>query len=148
MSTRCNIVVKIKDKDKGLIKVFDPLLLNNNKEYLDKKYNEVNLNGNYISIYVHHDGYINGVGCNLYNYFNSYEKALNLCLIGDCSYIEKEIIGSYHTFYEEEWDITAPKKYDNEPECYEDFLYLYDNNQWLVKKKNSEWNVLAEHINQ
>lgn len=60
MSTRCNIYLKINNEDK-------------NKSFTDGD-NLLILKGNYVGIYCHHDGYIDGVGHKLINFYNTYEK--------------------------------------------------------------------------
>ena len=90
MSTTSTIYVKVRKEDKGkalkcdLSKVI--LNLDNSfkikKEEIERKITPIKLDKDYIRIYVHWNGYVDGVGRELLNNYD-YEKALNLILLGD-----------------------------------------------------------------
>ena len=66
------------------------------------------------SIYVHSDGYPDGVGHCLINNYNSYEKAIELFNFGDASYLGETI--DECSFYHRDWkrDQDKARMYKNE----------------------------------
>jgi hypothetical protein len=87
-------------------------------------------------IYVHSDGYPDGVGNCLLKHYNSYEKAKELVNKGSASYIAETI--EECKFYETEED--SFKTYNNEY-CFMydmrgdimiEYIYLFKNNKWVV----------------
>lgn len=149
MSTRSHISVKIKDEDINLIKKFDPALFPwiNSSNVLNKNYPDVELNGSYIKVYHHFDGYPNGLGNSLLNKYNSYELALNLCLGGDCSTIVGNNFLPYYGALDDEWKFVKPKILNNEPQLSEDYLYVFKNNKWYVSSLNEEEKELVYETN-
>lgn len=143
MSTRSHISVKIKDEDINLIKKFDPVLFPwiNSSNVLNKNYPDVELNGSYIKVYHHFDGYPDGLGNSLLNKYNSYELALNLCLGGDYSSIVGNNFLPYYGALDDEWKLVKPKVLNNEPQLIENYLYVFKNDKWYVssfKEKEKE----------
>jgi hypothetical protein len=57
-----------------------------------------------LQVYCHYDGYLEGVGKMLVEYYNTQEKVLQLICLGDISYLRKTI-GNKHSFDErvENW---------------------------------------------
>lgn len=84
MGTRAFISVRIKSEDKGRTLSFDKAKLPKNRKALfeDCIPQGVTLTDDYLTIYNHHDGYMDGVGSSLVADFNDYDKALNLVLMG------------------------------------------------------------------
>ena len=87
-------------------------------------------------IYVHSDGYPDGVGNCLLKHYNSYEKAKELVNKGSASFIDETI--EECKFYETEED--SFKTYNNEY-CFMydmrgdimiEYIYLFKNNKWVV----------------
>lgn len=136
MSTHCRIYLKLKREDKG--KIFKA-----NKSLFEIKYcnyetPSVKLDGNYISVYCHFDGYIKGVGESLIKYYNNYDIILNMLLFGDFSYISENIQPYYAWKEEENWDFVQPKL-SNEMNFSEEYNYLfnYETNKWYVSKNDT-----------
>ena len=96
-----------------------------------------------LSIYCHSDGYIEGNGICLQEYYNSQEKALEIIKQNDCSYLCSTIEESrfYNTWRNENTksvehpsiesclDYTFPKEGFNDIE----YLYIWMGTQWMVK---------------
>ena len=97
MATRSIIIIKVRPSDIGQDKKFSTEILGDvYSEIPDDEFSPVHITNEYLSIYCHFDGYINdGVGEALKTSFNTYEKALNLILGGDCSGIENDAIYQY-----------------------------------------------------
>lgn len=131
MSTRCNIYLKINDEDK-------------NKSFTNGD-NLLILKGNYVGIYCHHDGYIDGVGHKLINFYNTYEKALSLIVPGDCSSIH-ENGASYYTEYGDEYNSVKPKMSECFPDIKEDYLYVFFDGEWRVYTKTKYNGQLVREI--
>ena len=112
----------------------------------------VKLDGKYIGIYHHWDGYPEGVGDTLVKRFNTYEDALNLLLYGDESSINSSVCiipyilrgGGY-----KKAEDTPPHMYDRIPanlgvtHCAE-FVYLFKDGEWYFDtavgtKKRHNW---------
>lgn len=139
MATRSHIVVKINEEDKGKVMRFNTNIFEwlKEKKILDKEYKDIVLDGNYIKIYHHFDSHKNRLGRELLETYNSYDKALNLCLGGDCS----SIVGCYtpyYAIYDDDFEITRPKLSNEIPSLEEDYLYLFKDEKWFVKGKNDE----------
>ena len=85
MGTRAFISVRIKAEDKGKTLSFDKAKLPKNRKVLfeDCIPQGVTITDDYLTIYNHHDGHMDGVGSALVAGFNDYDKALNLVLMGD-----------------------------------------------------------------
>lgn len=152
MSTTSTIYVKVRKEDKGKALKCDlskiTLSFNNpfkiKKEEIERKITPIKLDKDYIRIYVHNDGYVDGVGRELLNNYD-YEKALNLILLGD----ESSIIGECkpyvgRTDYPEEWeDIKPMTMYDVEQD--EMFTYLLDDDdKWYVAEGNGEFEFVCD----
>lgn len=165
MSTRSNILVRIKTDDKSTTKKFNPSLVDSIFTNVDggmdndtcrakaeKNCKEVELNGDIIQIYHHWDGYPEGVGETLMGEYNTYEKALNLCLGGDIS----SCVDNNYTSYAvrgEDWKTIKPRMIDTDkPEeifdgIWIEYLYLFDGDKWLFAEMGeNEWKDLKEYL--
>jgi hypothetical protein len=115
-------------------------------------------------IYVHSDGYPDGVGHTLLSHYNTYDKAIKLFDYGDASSLDDTILGC--SFYSRDWARDDAEKknkaklYNNEYTYYNsfsgdihiEFIYLFKDGQWKVaemvckyhKVKNAikDWYVL------
>ena len=96
-------------------------------------------NGNYVSTYVHWDGYIEGVGKTLLNNYNEMSQAYDICRLGYISALmptkeetKKEAINNeppIHTYSNDQFE-----KY-LDTFCSIEWVYIYDESEekWLVK---------------
>ena len=168
MSTNAVIMVKINDSDNGkmlslkkdllpfpiLDKEVDYKLMFNKatKEDYEKAFKEVNMKafrnikliGNYIAIYHHWDGYPTALGRELLDNYNSYEKALNLMALGNCSSIMSGGFNGKPNFItpyalsnndKDPWNEEKPTFLNAATEWQEQYTYVFENNQWYVIKK-------------
>lgn len=119
MSTRSAIILKVRKEDLGKTVKFDkkklPIPLKNWKEKwsdesVKEKSKEVTLSHEYIGIYCHWDGYLEGVGVALKEYFTDYDAILNLIAGGDCSSIWYDGVKHYANRKGEEWKYIKPKQ--------------------------------------
>ena len=152
MSTTSTIYVKVRKEDKGKALKCDlskvSLNLNNSfrikVEEIERKITPIKLDKDYIRIYVHNDGYVDGVGYELLTNYD-YEKALNIILLGD----ESSIIGECkpyvgRTDYPEEWEDIKPMTMEN-VEQDEMFTYLLDDDdKWYVAEGNGEFELVSD----
>lgn len=149
MSTNSNIIVKVKKSDISSIALFDAKKLDVPEKSWDENNNGI-INGNekpveitneYIGIYCHWDGYLAGVGYALKEYFNTYEKALNLVLGGDLSYIDDDgNIMRYATRDGEDWDYIAPEQSDDPISlANQEYNYLFEDGKWKWLNDDGEW---------
>ena len=152
MSTTSTIYVKVRKEDKGKALKCDlsKITLSFNTpfnikvEEIERKITPIKLDKDYIRIYVHWDGYVDGVGYELLTNYD-YEKALNLILLGD----ESSIIGECtpyvgRTDFPEEWEDIKPMTLEN-VEQDEMFTYLLgDDDKWYVAKGNGEFELVSD----
>lgn len=135
MSTRSMIFVKVNEEDFGKVMTCDinklpnPIIDFNHPcvEYrihpkpLDKVL--------YLGIYCHFDGYPSGVGAELKTNFNTYEKALNLILLGACSTIITDI-RTYHNWRNEDLEIKSVQGVYPTIGDGIDYMYVFENGEW------------------
>lgn len=126
MSTRSNIAIILKEEDKA--RVFAKL--NKRLEESGDRFRYGMDNGNVLQIYCHYDGYLNGVGKELLNSFNSYDEALKLILKGDASYIEKGR-SKHYVGLGGDWRSNRPEQ-KTEPRRHEDYLYVFKDGNWKI----------------
>ena len=121
MSTRSAIILKVRKEDLGKKVKFDkkklPIPLKNWKdewgdESAKEKSKEITLSHEYIGIYCHWDGDLDGVGAVLKEYFTDYDAVLNLIAGGDCSSIWYDGVKHYANRKGEEWKYIAPKQHE------------------------------------
>ena len=120
MSTRSTISVKIPTKMIG-------------KVYENIHGHQVYLGGEYMVIYCHFDGYLDGVGEILQCYYDSFEKAFELILGGDISSIAESLEGcDYYVRRGESWENNKPAFSDKPPKRVEEYLYIFESGKWYV----------------
>lgn len=118
--------------------------------------------GSVTGIYCHWDGYLEGVGATLAQYYTDIDKVLKLIDMGDVSSLDKEI-GVQHPFSrfstdfsQEKWDdlygdmttfytrdrgekcpakdfVSAREFRSHYSDC--DYFYLFDGNEWTFAKR-------------
>ena len=142
MSTRCNIAVVVKESDRkrslNLINYakevgfdLDRINTEGKSVVLESIYDKaITLNDRKVlQIYCHFDGYPDGVGAQLIEYFNTYEEALALVLAGDTSYIDDRTTGAYAIH--EDYESNLPEALD-EPLQHNDYLYVWSDGEWKI----------------
>lgn len=121
MSTRSCIILKVRKEDLGKAVKFDkkklPIPFKNWKEEwgdesAKEKSKEVILSHEYIGIYCHWDGDLDGVGAVLKKYFTDYDAVLNLIAGGACSSIWYDGVKHYANRKGEEWKYIEPKQHE------------------------------------
>ena len=133
MATHCRIYVRINKEDFGKTLTADITKLpnpveENNYPCLPIKIHPHPLNDVlFLGIYCHFDGYPKGVGAELRNKFNTYEKALNLVLLGGVSHIINTI-KSYHNWRNEGVDIRTLQGVV--PTASDDYTYIFYDGEW------------------
>jgi hypothetical protein len=119
MSTRSAIILKVRKEDLGRTFRFDKELLsiplkNWKNEWCDEscieKSKDVTISCEYIGIYCHWDGDLDGVGAALKANFTDYDSILNLIIGGDCSYVSVDSVKHYANRKGEEWEYIKPKQ--------------------------------------
>lgn len=134
MSTRCNVCIKLHKEDLNKILPINKNSIKTNEEYP------------YMFIYIHHDGYISGVGSELYKNLITYEDVKNFILKGNRT--------SYETSYTEcgeDWESNKPRAVHSvDGEIPNDYFYLFDeDNEWYYKswsKQNEPWKLLKNEF--
>ena len=135
MSTRSTIWVKIKEEDYGKVLTADVSKLPNAMENFNYDCVPVKIHDHpskdlWLGIYCHWDGYPDGVGKELMEKFTTYEQALNLVLLGQCSYVI-DTICAYHNWRNE--PVRIFESQFERPACVEDFAYYFENGTWEVQ---------------
>ena len=143
MSTRCAVIIRVKDEHIGKTLKFSedslPCKLDDWGNQSDKsKSEEVTINKPYLGIYCHNDGYFDGVGSVLKELFKSYEHTLDLVLGGDCSIIWYNRVLRYADRKNEEWEYLQPKQGDTPFEVgdmigHNGYVYLFEDGMWKVQ---------------
>ena len=102
-------------------------------------------NGTILSIYVHSDGYPDGVGQGLIDNYKTYISAEKLFRYGDASYLGSTLkeCSFYHRDWQRDLD-KAPvhKNFESFKKFYSgdvfiEFVYLFKDGQWLVSDNYS-----------
>lgn len=99
------------------------------------------VDGKVRAIYVHSDGYPDGVGSCLINYYNDYEKAIKLVKKGGASYLGSTL--EECMFYGDEDDRAQdyPNEYcymyDMRGEAMIEYIYLWKDGHWSVSEMKS-----------
>lgn len=113
--------------------------------------------GKILSIYVHSDGYPDGVGQCLIDNYKTYISAEKLFRYGDASYLGSTL--KECSFYHRDWqrDLDPAHVHKNfesfktyyAGDVFIEFVYLYKDGQWLVSdnysKKELEFVPVKEH---
>lgn len=136
MSTRCNIIVRLRDEDLNKEIQAGP-----SYEYVLK----TNSTHPYLCIYIHNDGYLKGVGQHILDNLDTYEKTLRFVLNGDMSSFDDPYIKYKGELWfkhnEPEQLTTIPKK------IREDYCYVYEDGEWTYKYKFDEkWKSLRDTL--
>ena len=97
------------------------------------------------AIYVHSDGYPNGVGHCLLTYYNSFKKAKELFQFGNASSLGDTL--KECSFYTRDWgrDEEKARQYNNEwcflselsGDIFIEYVYLFKKNEWFVSSQES-----------
>lgn len=122
MATRSNIAIILKEEDKA--RVFAEL--NKRLAEAGDRFRYGLDNGNVLQIYCHWDGYPGGVGQDLIDDFNSYDKALELILEGDHSTPYEPYAGRG-----ESWVSNRPDQKEK-PKCEQAYLYVFKDGAWKL----------------
>ena len=125
MSTRSNIIVKVRKEDIGKYVMFSKkrlgVELSDWDIYGDTSEKEkavpVKLRKNYIGVYCHCDGYPDGLGKVLLEKFNSYDSVLNLVAGGSCSSVWFDMVRRYANRKGEAWKHIQPPTTSNLSVC-------------------------------
>ena len=113
--------------------------------------------GSILSIYVHSDGYPDGVGQCLIDSYKTYISAEKLFRYGDASYLGSTL--KECSFYHRDWKRDLDKAHVHKNfesfkkyyagDVFIEFVYLYKNGQWLVSdnysKPELEFVPVTEH---
>jgi hypothetical protein len=128
MATRARIIAEIPNEMKG--KTFS---FKNDKDYKYRTPDTTIPNdAKYVSVYVHWDGYEDGVGKELLNDYTNFNDIMeNIMCGGDCSCIGTP----YHAWRNEDFDDTKPNFTRTLDDIYEEeYNYLFTvENKWYVK---------------
>lgn len=163
MATRSFIRVILKEEDRNREMYFDPTLIENESDEYTFSRNEwgneqlsidlglwehVNPEGaEALRIYHHWDGYPEGVGDTLIHRFNTYEKALNLVLGGDCSTINGKY-SPYALRRSEDWESIKPTPIEEKKGIDEEYDYMFKDGKWYVRamygRKLKHWTLVEE----
>ena len=114
-------------------------------------------NGTILSIYVHSDGYPDGVGQCLIDNYETYGSSLRLFEYGDASYLGSTL--KECSFYHRDWQRDLDKAHVHKNfesfktyyagDVFIEFVYLYKDGQWLVSdnysKSELEFVPVTEH---
>ena len=151
MSTPSKIILKIREEDKGKKVKFSTFGLPiPYMEWIDRDHDgkvwindvadciceEVTLDGDYIGIYCHWDGYPSNVGKVLRQKFKTYDAILNLIVGGFASSICNGL-KHYANRKGEEWKDNKPIQGSLEKvesKIYGQFEYVFENDKWTTKK--------------
>lgn len=142
MSTRCSVLIKLKESDKNRDLAQDRRLLSaaGVRNYASVQDNTpVRAGKEYAGIYCHHDGYPSYMGKVLTGKFSTYEMAKALVLGGDTSWIQEDSVGYYAADDEEKKirfsDDIRPVSVDSE------YIYVFDpdDGKWRYCKVNNNW---------
>lgn len=149
MSTSAHIFIRLNDSDIGKVMKQDLNRLGIDMNFVKEMPRSVEMTKRYMGIRCHWDCYPDGVGKVLLSEFNDKDKIINLLLGGDASSLIDGIY-QYATFNEEgkePWGYNKPKFYDAIPDPTEDFLYLFQDNVWQVKKqRENEFKMLSDVV--
>ena len=142
MSTRCSVLIRLKESDRNTDLVQDRRLLSaaGIKNYAPVQNNvPVRTGKEYAGIYCHHDGYPSYMGKVLTGKFSTYEMAKALVLGGDTSWIQEDSVGYYTKDGEAKnlrfTDDIRPVSLDSE------YIYVFDpdDGKWRYRNININW---------
>lgn len=128
MSTNSNIVLQIPTSKRGKTYQYEK---SSNLDYETPSVTIPSDNANYAQVYVHWDGYVEGVGNDIKNIIKASEKDNNydelfdylmehIIACGDMSTLETP----YKAWRNEEWVCNKPKFYEEIPNASNEYQYL------------------------
>ncbi|MEE3719466.1 hypothetical protein V2H45_22230 [Tumidithrix elongata RA019] len=87
----------------------------------------------YLSIYLHHDGYVEYAGLILHDYYSMQERVDRLLALGDMSVISQspDDCSFYANDRKNPWEEVKPKTRTLQELCSESWVYVWDGTQWL-----------------
>jgi hypothetical protein len=131
MATHSFITMKLNKEDFGRVFKSNKDALPNPLEEYNYECKEIKIpSKNYIGVYCHFDGYLEGVGKELITKFNTYDKVLNLICLGDLSCIINRIV-SYHNSRNENIGLITSDEPKTRPNNILT-VYRFENNEWYV----------------
>lgn len=101
----------------------------------------------YIRIYCHFDGYLQGLGKILTEYYDTFDKVKELVWLGDASSIEATLKESdfYHRDRNENWDDVRPTVYNDlvtalnaTIKSWAEYVYVFQDGQWFWAECNEQ----------
>jgi hypothetical protein len=113
----------------------------------------------YIGIYVHFDGYPEGVGEILNEHYRDEHKIRELISLGSISYLESKLHpDKKHSFKSPQEGITLAYARDRGEEwiikvscndkptnlCEEEYAYLWGDGDWYISEDSNDWKLLGE----
>lgn len=142
MSTNSNILIQVSDSFINTTHQFASTALpfpesqwDSHGEYKDSdKSQPVKMTKPFLGIYCHWDGYPDTVGKALVTKFDTFEKAFNLILGGDCSLITENQILRYATRPAEQWKNIQPKQLDEIKKFtkWANYVYVFKQDRWYI----------------
>lgn len=131
MSTHATVVVQIPQENKGKTYSYHS---DHSLKY-ETPSTIIPIDANYASIYIHFDGYEDGLGKDLTEY-NTFQEVMEKVICGgDSSCIDSP----YHGWRNEEWEHVKPKFSKGIPNRTEDYQYLFtSSNKWHVRSYGNE----------
>lgn len=131
MSTHALITIKLNKEDFGRVFKSNKDTLPNPLEEYNYECKEIKIpSKNYIGVYCHFDGYLEGVGKELITKFNTYDKVLNLICLGDLSCIIDRIISVHNWRNENILLITSDEPIPRPKHI--SIVYRFENNEWYI----------------
>lgn len=134
MSTRSTIIIKLRDEDLNRTLKVDKEFAKSHglSEETIAKIGEVTarVDKPYLGIYCHHDGYPEHNGEVLALHYGDYEKAKNLVLCGNTSWIAAGATSAYVEY--EDWKANAPESMEQPHPVSGDseYIYVLEDGRW------------------
>lgn len=113
----------------------------------------LNPDGTVSQVYCHFDGYLSGVGVELFENYTDFDSVKELVELGDMSALGSDV---YSTIYygrdrnetgTEPYVFKSYEDYKTSKGSWNDYNYYFDSLQWFYKKwDDGEWKSLAEAL--
>jgi len=104
-----------------------------------------NEDGSVTGIYAHWDGYLDGIGAELLQKFNTVDTVKELIMLGDCSTIVDNV-EAYHRDKGEAWESVAPTVHEDYSSFVgamgQEYNYLFDNGVWMVSEAYADTDIM------